>query len=96
MSGMNLSYEEYRDLWAAKTVRQIEREIESWRKYMQRHTRAYAWHGSSMTPPGELSDGDKLCALRDALKIAQDREADRATCKERLQVAALRDVGGAK
>lgn len=73
MSAINPTYDEYRDLWAARTVRQIEREIESWRKHMQRHARAYAWHGRDGHDPETLSDGTKLCALRDALKLAQDK-----------------------
>lgn len=64
-----MTYEQYRDLWAAKTIKQIEREIESMRAYMQRHTQAYAWHGKNMTPPGSLADGDRLMALREALAI---------------------------
>lgn len=62
-----MTYEEYRDLWARKTVKQIEREIESMRRYMQRHNAAYNWHGKSMTPTGSLADGDRLNALREAL-----------------------------
>jgi hypothetical protein len=70
---MNPTYGEFRDLWARKTVKQIEREIESMRKYMQRHRKAYSWHGSDMKATDELSDGSKLCALRDALEIAKGR-----------------------
>lgn len=62
-----MTYEQFRDMWARKTVKQIEREIESMRRYMQRHNTAYEWHGKNMTPPGSLADGDKLSALRDAL-----------------------------
>lgn len=60
-------YEAYKDQWRGKTTKQIEREIESWRRYMQKHTKAYAWHGGNMTPPSELADGDKLNALREIL-----------------------------
>jgi len=62
-----MTYDQYRDLWASKTAKQIEREIESMRRYMQRHNAAYNWHGKSMTPPGSLADGDRLNALREAL-----------------------------
>ena len=67
MSAMNPTYDEYRDQWAKKTIRQIKVEIESMRAYMQRHRKAYAWHGGDMQAPDEISDGTKLCALRDAL-----------------------------
>lgn len=68
-----MTYEEYRDKWAKKTAKQIEKEIKSMRAYMQRHSQAYAWHGKDITPPGSLADGDKLCALRDALKIRSNQ-----------------------
>lgn len=64
-----MTYEQFRDLWAGRTVKQIEREIESMRRYMQRHNAAYVWHGNAMTAPGSLADGDKLSALREALEI---------------------------
>lgn len=70
-----MTYDEYRDRWAKKTAKQIEREIASMRAYMQRHSRAYAWHGKGITPPGSLSDGDKLCALRDALEMKTTKGA---------------------
>lgn len=56
--------EDYKKYWDKKTDKQIEKEIISWRKYMDRYSSAYSWHGSSMTPPGELADGDKLCILK--------------------------------
>lgn len=70
---MNETFDQYRDRMARKTVKQLEREIASWRSYMQKHSKAYAWHGAGMTPPGELSDGDRLMATRDALEIAMAR-----------------------
>lgn len=66
---MSEAYDKYRDYWSARTVKQIEREIESMRRYMQRHNAAYVWHGNAMTAPGSLADGDKLSALREALEI---------------------------
>lgn len=71
---MSLSVDEYRDLWLRKTVKQIECEIESMRKYMQRHSQAYAWHGKNMTAPGSLADGDKLLALREALRLKTESQ----------------------
>ena len=62
-----MTFDEYRDMWAKKTAKTIEREIESMRRYMQRHNAAYNWHGRSMTAPGSLADGDRLSALREAL-----------------------------
>lgn len=59
--------EKYRAIWSAKTVRQIEKEIESMRRYMQRNDRAYSWHGAQHAP-GEMSDGDRLVTLQCALE----------------------------
>lgn len=65
-----MTYEEFRDKWAGKSIKAIEKEIASWRSYMQKQTQAYAWHGKGITPPGSIPDGDKLNALREALEIA--------------------------
>ena len=70
-----MTYDEYRDMWAKKTTKQIEREIESMRKYMQRHNAAYNWHGRSMTAPGSMADGDRLSALRAALAMKSEQQA---------------------
>lgn len=61
-------YDEYKNLWKDKTTIQIQKEIKSWRSYMQKHNSAYNLHGGNMTAPGQLADGDKLSALRDILK----------------------------
>lgn len=63
-----MTEEIYRAAWENKTAKQIEKEILSWRKYMDKHGAAYAWHGSGMTPPGSLADGDKISILKDILK----------------------------
>lgn len=55
-------------IWENKTCGQLQKEILSWRKYMQKHNAAYNFHGNAMTAPGELSDGDRLCILRRILK----------------------------
>jgi hypothetical protein len=57
----------FKNLWAQKTTKQVQKEVKSWRSYMQRYTQAYAWHGAGMTAPGQLADGDKLCILREIL-----------------------------
>jgi hypothetical protein len=69
----------YHKRWLLKTDKQIEKEIISLRKYMDKHSQAYAWHGSDMTPPNCVADGDKMVILKN---ILQDR-----TCKKSLHVA---------
>ena len=61
----------FRRVWEAKTKRQIQKEIQSMRKYFQKHNAAYNWHGSGMTTPGVLGDGDKLTILRE---ISEEKE----------------------
>lgn len=65
------SYDEYKAVWAKKTRRQIEKEIDSMRKYMQKHDAAYKLHSGEMTAPGELADGVRLMALREVLEEMQ-------------------------
>lgn len=68
------TYESFRDFWANKTPKVIQKEIDSMRRYMEKHSAAYAWHGANV-PPGSIGDGDKLSALRDALDISSSRTA---------------------
>ena len=60
--------ERFKKYWESKTKKQIEKEILSLQKYMDKHGQAYAWHGKGMTPPGSLADGDKMLILREILK----------------------------
>lgn len=60
-------WEKYKAAWSTKTLNQVQKEEQSMRKFMQRHSSAYAWHGSDMTPPNTLADGDKLSCLREIL-----------------------------
>ena len=59
--------------WNSKTTKQVERELASMRKYVQKHSAHYAWHGANV-PPGGIADGDKILIL---IEILRDRkEAD--------------------
>lgn len=60
-------YEEYVAIWSTKTAKQISKEITSLHKYMQKYDTHYAFHGKSHAPD-EMSDSDRLRALRDILK----------------------------
>lgn len=60
--------DKYRAVWAKKTTKQIERELASMHRHVQRHSSAYAWHGTGITPPGSLADGDKIIILREILQ----------------------------
>ena len=57
-------YEEYRALWRKKGKRAIEKEVGSLRAYMQRHSDGFR----QISAPDELSDGDRLMALREELR----------------------------
>ncbi len=58
----------YRSFWEKKTSSQIKQEIKSWQKYFDKHGQAYAFHGSDITPPNTLADGDKVLILKEILK----------------------------
>lgn len=62
------AYEKYKELWIKKTKRQVEKEIESMRKYIQKHASSYAFHGNQ-TNPEEMTDGQRLSALKEVLEI---------------------------
>lgn len=57
-------YDEYRALWRNKGAKAIEREIKSMQSYMQRHSDGFR----QISAPDELSDGDRLMALRDLIR----------------------------
>lgn len=74
MSDSHDPWESYKTIWLPKTTKQIQKEIKSWRSYMQKHNAAYNLHGSDMTPPGGLADGSKLTILRDILRERGEQE----------------------
>ena len=59
--------ERFVNIWSAKTIRQITKEIESLRKYMQKNDAHYVLHGKSHAPD-EMSDSDRLRALMEILR----------------------------
>ncbi len=63
-----MTYEDWKAMWEKKSTARLQKEIRSWEKYMQKHSSAYAWHGKDITPPGCLSDGDKLTALKEIVR----------------------------
>lgn len=60
--------------WRFRKSTVIAKEIESWERYFQRHSSAYAKIGGKRTPPGTLPDADKVLALKEAYKQAKERE----------------------
>lgn len=60
--------------WRFRKSTVIAKEIESWERYFQRHSGAYAKIGASCTPPGTLPDADKVLALKEAYNQAKERE----------------------
>ena len=57
----------YKSFWEKQTSSKIKQEIKSWQKYFDKHGRAYALHGSDMTPPNTLADGTKVLILKEIL-----------------------------
>ena len=58
----------YRSFWKKKTSSQVKQEIKSWQKYFDKHGQAYSFHGSDITPPNTLADGDKMLILKELIK----------------------------
>lgn len=61
MNTWDQRYDEYRALWRKKGAKAIERELKSMQAYLQRHSDGF----SQISAPDELSDGDRLMALRE-------------------------------
>lgn len=61
---MSDAEDRYREVWSRKTIKQIEKEIESFRRYFARHKDCF-FHKSS---PTSLSDGQQFNILRDVLE----------------------------
>lgn len=64
----------FKSIWSRKTIKQIEKELKSWRSYMDSHGQSYTFHGRDMTPLNCLSDGDKVLILKEIL-ADKEREA---------------------
>lgn len=84
-------YEDWKSMWEKKSTARVLKEIRSWEKYIQKHGMAYHWHGKGMAPPGCLSDGDKLLALKE---IIADRNAKGSGAIGVQQVAAQKPEDG--
>ena len=61
------TWKRYLAAWNAKTTKQVEKELASMRKYMDRSSKHYALHGAN-TPPGGIADGDKVLILQEILR----------------------------
>jgi hypothetical protein len=59
--------ERYIEIWSNKTKGELKKEIISWKRYFEKHGKAYGFHGGNMTPPNTLSDGDKISILKEIL-----------------------------
>lgn len=64
----NLAETNFLKFWENKSISQIRKEILSWQKHFDKHSKAYTWHKSDMHIPGTLSDGDKITFLKEILE----------------------------
>jgi len=60
---MKSAADRYREIWSRKTIKQIEKEIESFRRYFARHKDCF-FHECA---PDSLSDGNQMVILKDIL-----------------------------
>lgn len=70
--------------WSVFPVGKIRKEIKSWEGHFNRFSQAYAVGGAAKPPPGVLPACDKLIALKEALKIAEQREEGAGQKKREL------------
>lgn len=63
--------ERFVNIWSTKTIKQITKEIESLRKYMQKNDTHYVLHGKSHALD-EMSDSDRMRALMEILREKED------------------------
>ena len=72
-------HSKYLEHWNAKTTKQIEKELASMRKYVQRNSKHYSFHGANV-PPGGIADGDKILILSEILRARTDLPAHPQAC----------------
>lgn len=59
------------EAWNRKTLKQVEKELASMRKFVQRNSSHYAWHGANVSPGG-MADGDKILILEEIAKSKRE------------------------
>lgn len=74
--------EKYASTWRSKTTKQIEREIESWRRHFQKHNAGYGFTSAAIAAPGALADGDRMNILREILAERRDYRDDDVSTDE--------------
>ena len=55
--------DQYRTIWSVKTKRQIEKELESYQRYLARNPDSFFQESA----PDEMSDGDRVAALKEII-----------------------------
>lgn len=55
--------EAYRKQWEAKTKRQVEKELESYQRYLAKHRDTFF----KQSAPDEITDGDRVFILKEVL-----------------------------
>lgn len=61
---MSNAVDRYREIWSRKTIKQIEKELDSYRRYLARHKDCFF----KECAPDSLSDGDRIVILKDLLR----------------------------
>lgn len=57
--------EAYRKQWEAKTKRQVEKELESYQRYLAKHRDTFF----KQSAPDELTDGDRVRVLKEIIEV---------------------------
>lgn len=62
-------YDQYKTLWSLKKRAAIEKELESMRRWLNKHPDSFFQEAA----PDELTDGLRICALKDALREIDEK-----------------------
>jgi len=55
------------NLWGDKTLKQLQKEVDSYHSYFSRCNGHYEWHGKGGSNPQDLTESDRFNLLREML-----------------------------
>ena len=57
--------EKYIKHWESKTLKQCQKELDSWHKHMDKHSTGYHWSNDN---PNDFNDADRVLALKQIIR----------------------------
>lgn len=68
MSKWEENYQRFKSMWSVKPISKIKKELDSYQKRFSKHQDTFFHQG----PPEELSDGDRVIALKELINEMKD------------------------